>query len=180
MTLPTAMRYIDSPSPGGPEVLRLASGPVPRPGLGEVLIRVEAAGINRADMLQRQGRYPPHLALLPSSVWRSQDTSSNLVPAQANGGRWAIPPAPCLPAEDTPNIARYPKDSAWLCLPVSRFETQPLFPRHASRFGLICLSRDGFFPAASFLFKVDRAASAAWPSRWPGVRCSRFYYRWLG
>jgi NADPH:quinone reductase len=53
------MRYIEVTEPGGPEVLRIATGPVPRPGPREVLVRVEAAGINRADLLQRQGHYPP-------------------------------------------------------------------------------------------------------------------------
>ncbi len=56
---PKSMRYIEITEPGGPEVLRLATGPLPRPGPGEVLVRVEAAGINRADLLQRQGHYPP-------------------------------------------------------------------------------------------------------------------------
>jgi NADPH:quinone reductase len=53
------MRCIDIAAPGGPEVLRVASRPVPRPGSGEVLVRTRAAGINRADLLQRQGHYPP-------------------------------------------------------------------------------------------------------------------------
>ena len=53
------MRYIEIAEPGGPEVLRLATGPVPQPGAGEVLVRIEAAGVNRADLLQRQGHYPP-------------------------------------------------------------------------------------------------------------------------
>jgi NADPH:quinone reductase-like Zn-dependent oxidoreductase len=44
---------------GGPEVLRLADVADPQPGVGEVVIEVEAAGINRADLLQRQGLYPP-------------------------------------------------------------------------------------------------------------------------
>jgi putative PIG3 family NAD(P)H quinone oxidoreductase len=45
--------------PGGPEVLRLAERPDPVPGDREVLVRVRAAGVNRADLLQRMGRYPP-------------------------------------------------------------------------------------------------------------------------
>jgi putative PIG3 family NAD(P)H quinone oxidoreductase len=53
------MRFVDMAGPGGPEVLRLAEGPVPRPGAGEVLIRVAAAGVNRPDVLQRMGSYPP-------------------------------------------------------------------------------------------------------------------------
>jgi NADPH2:quinone reductase len=53
------MRYIDIAEHGGPEVLTLAEGPAPSPGSGEVLIRVAASGINRADIIQRQGFYPP-------------------------------------------------------------------------------------------------------------------------
>lgn len=53
------MRIIDITQPGGPEVLRLAEAPMLTPGPGEVLIRVSAAGLNRADILQRKGHYPP-------------------------------------------------------------------------------------------------------------------------
>lgn len=53
------MRAIDITQPGGPEVLRMAEVPTPSTGPGEVGIRVSAAGVNRADLLQRQGRYPP-------------------------------------------------------------------------------------------------------------------------
>ena len=47
------------PEPGGPEQLRLVERPLPEPEPGEVLVRVVAAGVNRADLLQRQGHYPP-------------------------------------------------------------------------------------------------------------------------
>ncbi len=53
------MRVIEISAPGGPEALRLASRPVPVPGPGEALIRVTAAGVNRPDILQRLGKYPP-------------------------------------------------------------------------------------------------------------------------
>jgi len=46
-------------SPGGPEQLEVAEVPAPVPGAGEVLLAVAAAGLNRADLLQREGRYPP-------------------------------------------------------------------------------------------------------------------------
>lgn len=59
MTLPTTMTFIEATAPGGPEVLHAATGPVPRPAAEEVLIRVQAAGVNRPDVLQRQGAYPP-------------------------------------------------------------------------------------------------------------------------
>jgi len=53
------MRAIDPETPGGPEVLRVVERPAPEPGAGEVLIRVAAAGINRPELMQRQGLYPP-------------------------------------------------------------------------------------------------------------------------
>jgi NADPH:quinone reductase len=59
MTLPTTMTAIEISEPGGPEVLRPVSRPMPVPGMGEVLIQVAAAGINRPDVLQRKGHYPP-------------------------------------------------------------------------------------------------------------------------
>jgi putative PIG3 family NAD(P)H quinone oxidoreductase len=53
------MKYIEITKHGGPEVLKPAEGPVPEPGRGQVLIRVQAAGVNRPDVAQRQGHYPP-------------------------------------------------------------------------------------------------------------------------
>ena len=57
--IPTEMTYIRIERPGPPEVLVPARMAVPAPGPGEVLIQVAAAGINRPDMLQREGGYPP-------------------------------------------------------------------------------------------------------------------------
>jgi len=54
-----AMKVVEIAAPGGPEQLRPAVRPVPQPGTGEVLIRVAAAGVNRPDVVQRQGLYPP-------------------------------------------------------------------------------------------------------------------------
>src|SRR5690242_15253314 len=59
MTLPATMTAIAIRAPGGPEVLVPEPRPVPAPGVGEVLIEVRAAGLNRPDVLQRQGRYAP-------------------------------------------------------------------------------------------------------------------------
>ena len=53
------MRAIVVKAPGGPEALELGEVEDPRPGPGELLVRVRAAGVNRADLLQRLGRYPP-------------------------------------------------------------------------------------------------------------------------
>lgn len=57
--LPKTMTVIEAKGAGGPEVLVPAERPVPVPGPGEILIKVEAAGINRPDVFQRQGLYPP-------------------------------------------------------------------------------------------------------------------------
>jgi NADPH2:quinone reductase len=59
MSLPSEMNVIHIAAPGGPEQLQPATRPIPKPGEGEVLVRVEAAGVNRPDVMQRQGRYPP-------------------------------------------------------------------------------------------------------------------------
>ena len=57
--IPATMTAIEIREPGGPEVLVPASRPVPEPGAGQVLVKVAAAGVNRPDVLQRQGGYPP-------------------------------------------------------------------------------------------------------------------------
>ncbi|KRB50052.1 NAD(P)H-quinone oxidoreductase [Rhizobium sp. Root708] len=59
MPLPTQMRFVDLPSFGAPEVMRIAVGPLPVPSEGQVLVRTEAVGVNRPDVAQRQGTYPP-------------------------------------------------------------------------------------------------------------------------
>jgi putative PIG3 family NAD(P)H quinone oxidoreductase len=53
------MKVIEIAAPGGPEQLKIALRPVPQPGAREVLVQVAAAGVNRPDVMQRQGRYPP-------------------------------------------------------------------------------------------------------------------------
>jgi len=57
--LPREMTAIEIAAPGGPEQLKPTKRPVPVPGSDDVLIRVAAAGVNRPDIMQRQGRYPP-------------------------------------------------------------------------------------------------------------------------
>ena len=59
VTLPETMTAIEINQPGPPEALQPATRPTPRPGPGEVLVQVAAAGVNRADVMQREGRYPP-------------------------------------------------------------------------------------------------------------------------
>lgn len=105
------MQAIVFDAPGGPDVLHLATIPIPAPGLGEVLLRVEAAGVNRPEVLLRQGRYPivtkgsPVLGLEAAgsiaalgpgvSGWKVGDAACALLPG---GGyaQYAIAPVPQL------------------------------------------------------------------------------------
>jgi NADPH2:quinone reductase len=57
--LPATMRAVIAAAKGGPEVLEVVERPVPQPQEGEVLVRIAAAGVNRPDVVQRQGHYPP-------------------------------------------------------------------------------------------------------------------------
>ncbi|MFE0753082.1 NAD(P)H-quinone oxidoreductase [Inquilinus sp. NPDC058860] len=111
--LPETMNAIVIEAPGGPEVLKPATLPVPSPGTGEILIRVAAAGVNRPDVLQRRGMYnpPPGASPLPGlevagtvaalgpdvAGWSAGDPVCALV---AGGGyaEYCVAPAPqCLP-----------------------------------------------------------------------------------
>jgi NADPH2:quinone reductase len=114
------MRAIEIGTPGPPDVLTLVERPRPLPGAGEVLVEVAAAGVNRPDVLQRRGAYPPPpgasdlpgleiagriVALGPSldempMRWREGD----VVCALAAGGGYAeycaVPAVQCLPVPD--------------------------------------------------------------------------------
>ena len=113
MTIPDRMTYVEAIAPGGPEVLRLATGPVPAPKPDEVLIRVLAAGVNRPDVSQRQGSYPPPPGASPiiglevagivaaSGAEATQYRVGDNVCALTNGGGYAeycaVPTAQTLP-----------------------------------------------------------------------------------
>jgi NADPH2:quinone reductase len=87
------MRCIDIAQPGGPEVLRIATRPVPRAAAGEVLVRTQAAGVNRADLMQRQGHYPPPPGASPIL---GMELSGHIV-EQGTGttSRWRVGDAVC-------------------------------------------------------------------------------------
>src|SRR5688572_21582545 len=60
------MRAVTIPHPGGPEVLLLGDVASPDPGPGQIRVRVHAAGVNRADVMQRRGNYPPPPGVIPN------------------------------------------------------------------------------------------------------------------
>lgn len=113
MSLPDSMTYIEAAGAGGPEVLRPATGKTPQPKPDEVLIRVEAAGVNRPDVQQRLGVYPPPPGASPviglevagEVVARGADVTAwqvgDRVCALVNGGGYAeycvAPALQCLP-----------------------------------------------------------------------------------
>lgn len=110
------MRHVTITEPGGPEVLVLADGDRPRPGPEEVLIRVRAAGINRADTWQRKGAYPPPPGITPIPGleaagkieacggcvhgWRPGDRVCALLPGGGYAEYAVAPAAQCLPVPD--------------------------------------------------------------------------------
>jgi NADPH2:quinone reductase len=87
------MRVIDVATPGGPEALRIATMPIPKPGTGEVLIQTVAAGINRADLLQRQGHYPPPPGASPILGMEVSGHIAELGPATSP--RWRVGDGVC-------------------------------------------------------------------------------------
>jgi NADPH:quinone reductase len=117
------MKAIEIPAPGPPDVLRLVDRPDPSPGPGEVLIDVVAAGVNRPDLMQRQGNYPPPKGttdipglevagrivaigpsldgVVPSSAsgrpWRTADEVCALVAGGGYAELCAAPGVQCLP-----------------------------------------------------------------------------------
>jgi NADPH:quinone reductase len=112
MTIPTQMTVVEIAGAGGPEVLRAATRPVPQPSNGEVLLRVEAAGVNRPDVMQRLGKYPPPpgasdipgleiagtvVAVGSGGRWRSGDRVCALVAGGGYAEYCVAPAVQCLP-----------------------------------------------------------------------------------
>jgi len=83
------MLAVTAPEPGGPDRLTLTERDAPQPGPGEVLVRIVAAGVNRADLLQRQGHYPPPPGA--SDVLGMECAGYvEAIGAEAADGRWTV------------------------------------------------------------------------------------------
>jgi NADPH2:quinone reductase len=111
--IPATQTVIEIKAPGGTEMLVPATRPVPEPKTGEVLIRIAGAGVNRADCLQRMGRYPmpPGAPDIPGlecsgtvvktgegvSQWQVGDRVCALMIGDGYGEYAAAPAVQCLP-----------------------------------------------------------------------------------
>ncbi len=106
------MKFVSFDAPGGPDVLHLAEAPQPTPASSEVLIRVAAAGVNRPDVQQRAGKYPPPPGASPvlglevagtvaiagaESGWREGDVVCALTPGGGYAEYCLTPGVQCLP-----------------------------------------------------------------------------------
>lgn len=116
MTLPHTMRAVEITAPGGPEVLKPCSRPVPQPGHGQILIDVAYAGVNRPDALQRAGSYapPPTASPLPGleasgrvaalgpgvTGWQVGDEVAALLPGGGYAEYVVTPAAHALPVPE--------------------------------------------------------------------------------
>ena len=170
--LPETMTVIEAKGHGGPEVLVPATRPVPVPGAGEVLIAVKAAGVNRPDVLQRQGLYPPpkgasdllgmevagHVVARGPGATRFKD--GDAVCALTNGGGYAefclVPEAMTLPVPQGLSLVEA------AALPETVFTVwHNVFERAASS------------QASGCSCMAARAASAPPPFRWAGCSAPR-------
>lgn len=125
------MRAVEISEPGGPEVLAPCQRPTPVPGVGEVLIRVAYAGVNRPDALQRAGNYapPPDASDLPGleasgvidavgpgvSEWSVGDSVCALLPGGGYAEYAVTPAVHCLPVPDGMGLEKA------ACLPETYF-----------------------------------------------------------
>lgn len=112
--LPETTKQAVVSAPGGPDALALHDVPTPQPGPGEVLIRVAAAGVNRADVMQRQGKYPP-----PSGApdILGLEVAGTVAAVGSDAGRWQEGDAVCALLTGS-GYAGYCLAPAPQCLPV--------------------------------------------------------------
>jgi len=110
------MCAIEISAPGGPEVLRVTQRPVPIPAANEVLIEVAAAGVNRPDVLQRKGGYPPPPG---ASDIPGLEVAGTIVAAGAGANTWKTGDRVCALVTGG-GYAEYVVAPAPQCLPIPR------------------------------------------------------------
>ena len=157
-SLPDLMQVVEISRPGGPEVLKVTTRPLPRLKAGEVLIRVAAAGVNRPDCLQRAGAYPPPPG---DSDLPGLEVAGSVVECAADVKQWQPGDQVCAL---TPGggYAQYCATPAGHCLPLPRVghRSRPLLCRRPrSRSGSMSSSVDDWLKARRCWCKAAPAAS---------------------
>ncbi len=105
---------MDVPEPGGPEALIVSERTVPAPAAGEVLIRIAAAGVNRADVLQRRGVYPPPPG---APVWPGLEVAGRVVALGSGVGEFSVGDTVCALLQGG-GYAEYCVAAVGQCLPI--------------------------------------------------------------
>ena len=113
-TIPAKMTAIAITTPGGPLVLKPERRDVPQPAPGQILIRVRAAGVNRPDVLQRQGAYPPPPG---ASDLPGLEVSGEVAALGVGAGRWRIGD-PVVALTPGGGYAEYVAVPAWKLVPL--------------------------------------------------------------
>ena len=116
MNLPSVMRAVVASSAGGPDVLEMQHIPMPRPSSGEILVRVAAAGVNRPDVLQRSGDYPPPPGV---SAVLGLEIAGTVVELGPDVDNWRVGDQVCGLVTGG-GYAEYCVANARFCLPVPR------------------------------------------------------------
>ena len=134
--IPHSLQYVAHEPGGGPEVLRIEWREIPEPGARDVLIEVKFAGVNRPDLLQRSGKYPPPPGASPIL---GLEVSGQIVARGAEVTEWNIGDAVCAL---TPGggCAEYCLTNAGHCLPIPRgldLAQAAALPENLLRFGQI-------------------------------------------
>ena len=130
------MRYVAYGEGGGPEVLRIADGLVPAFGPRDVLVQVHFAGINRPDLLQRSGKYPPPPGASPIL---GLEVAGRVAAVGTEVTSWKVGDHVCAltPAAATQNSAGPMRVTACLCLGDSILQAARPFPKPFSLSGRI-------------------------------------------
>lgn len=115
-TLPATTQYVDHGAGGAADCMRLATRERPAPGPGEVLIEVVYAGVNRPDVLQRSGNYPPPPGACPHL---GLEVSGRIAAVGEGASRWRVGDAVCALVPGG-GYAQYCVTDARHCLPVPR------------------------------------------------------------
>lgn len=171
MTLPRTMRAVAISAPGGPEVLRPVTLDRPEPGHGQILIRIDWAGVNRPDALQRAGSYapPPTASPLPGleaagtvaavgpgvTGWRVGDELCALLPGGGYAEYAVTPAAHALPVPKGMGL----REAA--CLPETFFTVwSNVFLRGGLRAGEVFLVHGGSSGIGTTAIQLARAFGA--------------------